>query len=107
MIRRPPRSTLFPYTTLFRSRVTDDMAHGVIVRAERRTYVLQRKDGRVKHSASGQNVLEQKRVGMLLVYGIESRSINRQQGGLYERHFFGWRLLGCDGHERSVHGPDA
>src|SRR2546425_2200733 len=28
MIRRPPRSTLFPYTTLFRSRnnVTDDLA---------------------------------------------------------------------------------
>src|SRR5438477_3451714 len=24
MIRRPPRSTLFPYTTLFRSRTTDD-----------------------------------------------------------------------------------
>src|SRR3712207_8615663 len=24
MIRRPPRSTLFPYTTLFRSRVTPD-----------------------------------------------------------------------------------
>src|SRR2546422_3304895 len=24
MIRRPPRSTLFPYTTLFRSRVTAD-----------------------------------------------------------------------------------
>src|SRR2546426_5737984 len=24
MIRRPPRSTLFPYTTLFRSRVTRD-----------------------------------------------------------------------------------
>src|SRR2546422_2264053 len=24
MIRRPPRSTLFPYTTLFRSRVVDD-----------------------------------------------------------------------------------
>src|SRR5260370_30335658 len=23
MIRRPPRSTLFPYTTLFRSRITD------------------------------------------------------------------------------------
>src|SRR3712207_6950153 len=32
MIRRPPRSTLFPYTTLFRSRrtveaVTKDLAH--------------------------------------------------------------------------------
>src|SRR5260370_30918398 len=26
MIRRPPRSTLFPYTTLFRSYVDDDQA---------------------------------------------------------------------------------
>src|SRR2546430_5573277 len=26
MIRRPPRSTLFPYTTLFRSRVTRRLA---------------------------------------------------------------------------------
>src|SRR3712207_6874110 len=25
MIRRPPRSTLFPYTTLFRSRATDGL----------------------------------------------------------------------------------
>src|SRR2546427_5742819 len=25
MIRRPPRSTLFPYTTLFRSRLLDDV----------------------------------------------------------------------------------
>src|SRR3712207_8694130 len=30
MIRRPPRSTLFPYTTLFRSdRVGDDLAEAV------------------------------------------------------------------------------
>src|SRR5256885_5700921 len=27
MIRRPPRSTLFPYTTLFRSELVDDL-HG-------------------------------------------------------------------------------
>src|SRR2546428_3239575 len=27
MIRRPPRSTLFPYTTLFRSRVRDGERH--------------------------------------------------------------------------------
>src|SRR6202042_3713517 len=27
MIRRPPRSTLFPYTTLFRSQVVGDSAH--------------------------------------------------------------------------------
>src|SRR3712207_9009201 len=28
MIRRPPRSTLFPYTTLFRSRVPDQLLRG-------------------------------------------------------------------------------
>src|SRR3712207_6868914 len=34
MIRRPPRSTLFPYTTLFRSQAHDDQAerrHGELV----------------------------------------------------------------------------
>src|SRR6266566_4037362 len=31
MIRRPPRSTLFPYTTLFRSSVPDAVAIGKIV----------------------------------------------------------------------------
>src|SRR5258708_27578514 len=30
MIRRPPRSTLFPYTTLFRSGGIDDMAEAAI-----------------------------------------------------------------------------
>src|SRR3712207_7425352 len=35
MIRRPPRSTLFPYTTLFRSQhVADDLHVAVAVRAE-------------------------------------------------------------------------
>src|SRR5260370_33495724 len=29
MIRRPPRSTLFPYTTLFRSRVQQTYKHSV------------------------------------------------------------------------------
>src|SRR3712207_7944814 len=39
MVRRPPRSTLFPYTTLFRSRAVDDpLAAGLValrVRAHR------------------------------------------------------------------------
>src|SRR3712207_7673818 len=30
MIRRPPRSTLFPYTTLFRSRIGGQSGHWVI-----------------------------------------------------------------------------
>src|SRR3712207_1679302 len=29
MIRRPPRSTLFPYTTLFRSQILTDRASGL------------------------------------------------------------------------------
>src|SRR2546430_13604081 len=33
MIRRPPRSTLFPYTTLFRSLVIDLVLHPLVVRA--------------------------------------------------------------------------
>src|SRR3712207_8987630 len=31
MIRRPPRSTLFPYTTLFRSAGRDEAAHARVV----------------------------------------------------------------------------
>src|SRR5256885_6292339 len=31
MIRRPPRSTLFPYTTLFRSGVTQDKVDGTVL----------------------------------------------------------------------------
>src|SRR3712207_7087107 len=33
MIRRPPRSTLFPYTTLFRSRTEGGVTYGRVVKA--------------------------------------------------------------------------
>src|SRR2546422_7830312 len=33
MIRRPPRSTLFPYTTLFRSAKPDEVPQGLQLRA--------------------------------------------------------------------------
>src|SRR2546426_9245893 len=39
MIRRPPRSTLFPYTTLFRS--IRDLAQQRVVQLERRQVALQ------------------------------------------------------------------
>src|SRR3712207_6889121 len=48
MIRRPPRSTLFPYTTLFRSEdaVLDDVprltGHALVVPADRRQPVPRR-----------------------------------------------------------------
>src|SRR5437762_1770856 len=36
MIPRPPRSTLFPYTTLFRSHGHDLLEHGRVARQQRR-----------------------------------------------------------------------
>src|SRR2546426_9615390 len=36
MIRRPPRSTLFPYTTLFRSRLREELASDVAPRRAER-----------------------------------------------------------------------
>src|SRR3712207_7802413 len=43
MIRRPPRSTLFPYTTLFRSEVADQVSSDAVLRlfADGSTVVLQ------------------------------------------------------------------
>src|SRR3712207_7468835 len=39
MIRRPPRSTLFPYTTLFRSRLGVSVAAPQLLEAEARAHV--------------------------------------------------------------------
>src|SRR5690349_23470652 len=56
MIRRPPRSTLFPYTTLFRSDRAEDLRHfgGVGVRQVERAHhllvVLDRKSTRLNSS---------------------------------------------------------
>src|SRR5690625_6850084 len=42
MIRRPPRSTLFPYTTLFRSRESGDPLPACAIRAHRATQYRRR-----------------------------------------------------------------
>src|SRR3712207_8425183 len=47
MIRRPPRSTLFPYTTLFRSVVLVDLEHHV-VETDDRERPVQHQTGRVR-----------------------------------------------------------
>src|SRR3712207_8085923 len=55
MIRRPPRSTLFPYTTLFRS--------GVVVDARRAAELAPGDDERVGEPPAAVEVLDQRRVG--------------------------------------------
>src|SRR5437899_3673818 len=64
MIRRPPRSTLFPYTTLFRSLLPDaaddhgrpvwlEAADAGVVRAEQPADLLDRKSTRLNSSHLG------------------------------------------------------
>src|SRR3712207_9220416 len=55
MIRRPPRSTLFPYTTLFRSVVVLDYGSGNLRSAER---ALARVGADVTVTADGSAALE-------------------------------------------------
>src|SRR5687767_15723860 len=57
MIRRPPRSTLFPYTTLFRSGSPDDEAEGAGVT--------------VLTEAVGQSVAEESSDALPLVFGVD------------------------------------
>src|SRR2546430_8214792 len=45
MIRRPPRSTLFPYTTLFRSHLLAVEQHGFLADARRGKGRRRRQDG--------------------------------------------------------------
>src|SRR5258707_8617976 len=42
MIRRPPRSTLFPYTTLFRSRAADQCQPGRVVEVDLEPHQIER-----------------------------------------------------------------
>src|SRR3712207_8634703 len=41
MIRRPPRSTLFPYTTLFRSQARERALHRAVERRQRHDFAEQ------------------------------------------------------------------
>src|SRR2546422_2192677 len=65
MIRRPPRSTLFPYTTLFRSQADERAALG-LVRLERREQV-----GDPHH--------QPRRLGRPLELGAEMLDVSRSE----------------------------
>src|SRR3989454_5474263 len=50
MIRRPPRSTLFPYTTLFRSRLIAVVGQKRLGRPRQRVLVVDDQDRRAAHA---------------------------------------------------------
>src|SRR2546429_6535325 len=58
MIRRPPRSTLFPYTTLFRSLAAFGVAHSCRAAFARKNRAGAELDGKHRHSRrpSGRHV---------------------------------------------------
>src|SRR2546427_4575668 len=58
MIRRPPRSTLFPYTTLFRSHLAERVHAGVGASGAGHVHVVLRDlaDGRFNRSLDGRQV---------------------------------------------------
>src|SRR5260370_41556053 len=55
MIRRPPRSTLFPYTTLFRSRLLDDVLRQKLT-ASSRFEIVDIPPDTIKEIASGPTI---------------------------------------------------
>src|SRR3712207_7230250 len=74
MIRRPPRSTLFPYTTLFRSHVRQDLA---LVRAQRHGHG----DGRGVAAAAAD-----RRYVAVRIDALESRDQDRKSTRLNSSH---------------------
>src|SRR2546430_9959699 len=68
MIRRPPRSTLFPYTTLFRSGVEPVLAVTTLMKRTKQAAVILMK-GRRLQSTGGHG-----RVHMGIIGGIDRKS---------------------------------
>src|SRR3712207_8949889 len=86
MIRRPPRSTLFPYTTLFRSthspwvsRVLEECGHRVLVanpRKIRLIYANKRKTDEI----DAENLARLARVDPKLLYPLKHRGVRGLPG---------------------------
>src|SRR5258707_11043219 len=87
MIRRPPRSTLFPYTTLFRSRARDGGVPAVAI--ESAPYG---KD-RAGFEARLQEVLDEHRVDLICLGGFMRLRSEEHTSELQSRQYLVCRLL--------------
>src|SRR3712207_8977271 len=81
MIRRPPRSTLFPYTTLFRSRIRELAAqpHG--------------RQGRLQHRAPERDAHHAGRVVAVEALVLDLRRSEEHTSELQSRQYLVCRLL--------------
>src|SRR5437899_9415639 len=101
MMRRPPRSTLFPYTTLFRSEVVDGPRKPLGGRLHRIQDPAQtdRKSTRLNSSHLGISYavfcLKKKKIGEFdaLHLGVKIQSFLRDENGLLARGAGAYQLL--------------
>src|SRR3712207_8790803 len=83
MIRRPPRSTLFPYTTLFRSPFVMAAHVRTVVVAEADRRELQR---RARSKGAPARGVERARVVLLAAAGMPGKQIDRKSTRLNSSH---------------------
>src|SRR5215475_15118637 len=88
MIRRPPRSTLFPYTTLFRSRRPRRFAAPTPCRPSRSAARRDRKSTRLNSShvkiSYAVFCLKKKKIKLSVVYEVKIRVLGSQVHGFVE-----------------------
>src|SRR5689334_24074138 len=90
MIRRPPRSTLFPYTTLFRSPATSGIGlneDGLVSDAQALAVVL------VVNDLSAQELVEEARLPLPLAQSIEDYRSEEHTSELQSQFHLVCRLL--------------
>src|SRR2546430_5110659 len=85
MIRRPPRSTLFPYTTLFRSLLlaARDLAHprgALLLEPDQAEYLLHRMRGTVKAAEQPHRLFDRELVGELRVLQLNAQALAQGAG---------------------------
>src|SRR2546430_2956343 len=86
MIRRPPRSTLFPYTTLFRSHAPDD-DHGQVVDGHEQAERVGEHDARVVgHEAPGHARVEGADDEREQLVAVEAHAEDRKSTRLNSSH---------------------
>src|SRR5688572_32741992 len=77
MIRRPPRSTLFPYTTLFRSAAHVHTRRAALVRPEQRAHGHRRDRGRPRSEEHTSELQSQSNLVCRLL--LEKKNTNNKQ----------------------------